>query len=294
MKLGDSLGRSRKRRSSAAGETPRTESADKGAADNAAQRNSVMDGVRWLRGATGRDLLLVVGALLMAGWLIGYVVATRVFFPPAPPAGELFDVPDLRGLGFASAEERLEGAGLEMGSIDSLQHPTAAQGIVLGQSPLPGQLAQPLAEVRLTVSTGPETRRVPEVLGLEQSRARVVLETTGFTTSTEMTESDEARGTVISVAPEIGSEMVIPAEVRLTVSMGPPVVPMPTLVGLTQSEAERVVESLGLSIGRVEEVFMFGRDQGIVVEQIPDPETELEQGTPVTLRVGRRGSGREQ
>jgi hypothetical protein len=42
----------------------------------------------------------------------------------------------------------------------------------------------------------------------------------------------------------------------------------------------------------VEEVFRFGRDQGIVVEQEPASDTELQRGTEVRLAVGRRGLDR--
>jgi beta-lactam-binding protein with PASTA domain len=46
---------------------------------------------------------------------------------------------------------------------------------------------------------------------------------------------------------------------------------------------------LGLVVREVEEVFRFGRDQGIVVEQEPAGGTELERGAAVRLAVGRRG-----
>jgi beta-lactam-binding protein with PASTA domain len=78
------------------------------------------------------------------------------------------------------------------------------------------------------------------------------------------------------------------------VSTGPPVVTMPLVLGLEQAEAEMLLDSLGLVVTDVEEVFRFGRDQGIVVEQQPAADTELERGSSVQLKVGRRGLGREQ
>jgi serine/threonine-protein kinase len=88
--------------------------------------------------------------------------------------------------------------------------------------------------------------------------------------------------------------VALPAEVRLVVSTGPPVVTMPLVLGLEQAEAEMLLDSLGLVVTDVEEVFRFGRDQGIVVEQQPAADTELERGSSVQLKVGRRGLGREQ
>jgi serine/threonine-protein kinase len=232
--------------------------------------------------------------LVVSGWLIGYVLATRVLFPAPPPPGDLFEVPDLRGLGLASAGERLAGAGLALGSIDSLQHPSVAMGLVLGQSPLPGQVSRPSSPVRVTVSTGPQRRSVPDVLRLHEERARIVLETSGFLVHVDRGGSEEPRGRVIGVSPPPDSVVALPAQVVLLVSTGPPVVSMPLVLGLEQAEAESVLDSLGLVLSGVEEVFRFGRDQGIVVEQEPAADTELRRGSAVRLKVGRPGRDWEQ
>jgi serine/threonine-protein kinase len=232
--------------------------------------------------------------LVVSGWLIGYVLATRVLFPAPPPPGDLFEVPDLRGLGLASAGERLAGAGLALGSIDSLQHPSVAMGLVLGQSPLPGQVSRPSSPVRVTVSTGPQRRSVPDVLRLHEERARIVLETSGFLVHVDRSGSEEPRGRVIGVSPPPDSVVALPAQVVLLVSTGPPVVSMPLVLGLEQAEAESVLDSLGLVLSGVEEVFRFGRDQGIVVEQEPAADTELRRGSAVRLKVGRPGRDWEQ
>lgn len=288
MKLGDSLGRRRRRRGwlgsdgdeeSAEGDRPA------GPSWNPLRGRSAFP---WLR---GRNLLIGVALLALGGWIFGYVVATRVFFPAPPPPGDLFEVPDLRGLGIVSASERLAGSGLELGSVDSLQHPSVASGLVLGQSPLPGQVLRPETPVQVTVSTGPQTRSVPDVLSLDEARARIVLETSGFIVSVDTMEAEEPRGRVVQVDPPPDSVVALPAEIRLVVSAGPPVVTMPLVLGLERAEAEMLLDSLGLVVADVEEVFRFGRDQGIVVEQEPAADTELQRGSSVRLKVGRGGRG---
>lgn len=294
MKLGDSLGRRRRRRSGAQ-QAPDDEGPGRPADAREPARSVGWMGGRsalpWLR---GRNVLIGVAGLAFFGWLFGYVLATHVFFPAPPPPGDLFEVPDLRGLGLASASERLAGAGLELGAVDSLQHPSVASGLVLGQSPLPGQLLRPETPVEVTVSTGPQTRSVPDVLGLEEDRARIVLETSGFIVSIDTMMAEAPRGRVVRVDPAPDREVALPAEIHLFVSAGPPVVSMPLVLGLEQGEAESLLDSLGLVVSDVEEVFRFGRDQGIVVEQEPAADTELERGSSVRLKVGRRGSAGEQ
>lgn len=289
MKLGDSVGRSRRR--GKAGKESRT-SRGAGAPGAASE---VIQGRRGLAARVrGRGFVVAVAGLAVTGWLLGYVISTRVVFPAPPPPGDLFEVPDLRGLGLASASERLAGVGLDLGPVDSLQHPSVAAGLVLGQSPIAGQLASPETPIRVTISTGPQLRAVPDVLSLEQERARVVLETSGFVVNVDTAESEEPRGRVVAVDPPPDSVVALPSQVRLLVSAGPPVVPMPLVLGLEQGEAEAMLDSLGLVVSDVEEVFRFGRDQGIVVEQEPAADTELQRGSLVRLKVGRRGAGEEQ
>lgn len=238
-----------------------------------------------------RDLLIKVGALIVAGWIVGYVLSTRVLFPAPPPPGDLFEVPDVRGLGLASAGEMLAASGLTLGPVDSLLHPSVPEEIILGQSPLPGQVARPDTPVRVTISLGPQRRSVPDVRGLDEDRARLVLETSGFLVRSESAESEEPRGRIIDVSPTPGEQVVLPGQVRLTVSLGPPVITMPLVLGLLEEEATMLLDSLGLLV-EVEEAFRFGRDQGIVFEQDPGEDLELARGDTVRLKVGRRGLDR--
>jgi eukaryotic-like serine/threonine-protein kinase len=236
----------------------------------------------------GRLLLTALG-LAVAGWGGGYLVATHVLFPAAPPPSGLVTVPDLRGLGLAMAGERLRGVGLTLGAVDSLRHPSVPRGEVLGQAPLPGQLALPGSSVWVTRSLGPERRAVPDVTGVDAARARVVLETSGFVVIPDSVTADIPRGRVVSTMPPADSEVALPTDIHLTVSLGPPMVPMPSVLGMPEVDARALLDSLGLVVSQVDEVFRFGRDQGIVVEQEPPADSLLERGSAVRLAVGRRG-----
>jgi len=318
MKMGDSLGRSRKRRrkpardetpvadegSTAEGSTAEGSTDENSGAESPDQQESkrAAPAARTperaargpLKGISRRVMLGMVAGVIGIGWLGGYNLATRLFFPSAPPPGDLFEVPNLRGLGFASASERLAGSGLALGAIDSLQHPSVAAGLILGQSPLPGQVGQPETAVRVTVSMGPQTRSVPDVRRLDESRARIVLESSGFVVTIDTAEAEEPRGRVIEMDPPPDSVVALPSAIELLVSTGPPVVPMPLVLGLELAEAESLLDSLGLVVSGVEEVFRFGRDQGIVVEQEPAADTALQRGSAVLLKVGRQGRSEEQ
>jgi beta-lactam-binding protein with PASTA domain len=66
---------------------------------------------------------------------------------------------------------------------------------------------------------------------------------------------------------------------------------MPLILGMQQGRAEALLDSLGLDRGETETRFMFGLDQGRVVEQEPAAGTMVEPGSEVKVVAGRRGRG---
>lgn len=233
-------------------------------------------------------LALVATGLALGGLLFGYLFATRMLFPAPPPPGEMQTVPDLGGLPAESAAESIREAGLAVGEIEQVRHPRADSGRVIAQAPLPGQLARPGTAVRVTVSQGPERAAVPDVEGLRREWAVNLLEAAGFRVEVDSIEADEPRGQVVALEPEPGTDVELPGDVLLTVSTGPRLVAMPVLRGMTEEEARDTLRTLGLEVAEVEEVFRFGRDRGIVVEQAPPADSLLEVGTTVRFSVGRR------
>jgi len=236
-----------------------------------------------------RRFLWGLALVAVLGFLGGYVASTRILFPAPPPSGDLTRVPDLSGGTLAEASAVLSPVGLVLGEVDSLRHPTIPEGVILGQSPLSGQLSLVGDTVRVAVSLGSEERPVPDVMRLRADRAQIVLEATGFEVVVDSVESEFPRGSVVAMDPEAGTEATVPREVILIVSMGPPMVEMPLLLGLQEEQAIAVVDSMGLVVAEVETRFRFGRDQGLVVEQEPPASTLVERGAAVRLVVGRRG-----
>jgi len=234
-------------------------------------------------------LLWGVGLIALLGLGGGYLVSTQIFFPAPAPPGDVTRVPDLSGGTLDAAAGALSQAGLFLGKVDSLRHPSILEGVIVGQSPLPGQLSLVGDTLRVAVSLGPVERPVPDVMRLRADRARTVLEATGFQVVVDSVESGTPRGSVVAMEPKAGTEATIPLGIRLTVSMGPPMVEVPLLLGLQEEQAISVLDSLGLALSEVETRFRFGRDQGLVVEQQPPATTLVERGTAVRLVVGRRG-----
>ena len=227
----------------------------------------------------------------LAGATAGYLVATSVLFPGVEASAGDLEVPDLRGLEFEAVLEVLDDGGFEVGMVDSIRHPDRPEGRILGQSPLPGQTAIRGAEVDVTVSTGPERRPVPDVVRLPPDRARQVLEGSGFEVEVDSVDADVPAGWLAGVFPEAGTEVTLPGEVTLEVSLGPATVEMPLLTGLNRDEAERILEERGLFVLEVEHRFPLGFGGATVVTHDPPAGEEVDRGTPVRLVVGRLGAG---
>ena len=264
MKLGESM-KKRRGRAAGGGSAP-------------AGMGSGWESVAWY--------LAVLAAVGFGG---GYLFATRVFFPLPPPPEDLVEVPVLEGLALARAETTLAEAGLELGIVERLQHPAIDSGIVVGQGPLGGQLAELGGRVRVTVSLGPQSQAVPDVIRLLGARALRVLEASGFQVTVDSVDSELTAGAVVAVEPEAGTLLRVPAAVRVTLSRGPALVPMPYLLGIPQQEAIDSLTGLGFRLLAVDTVFRFGRDQGLVVEHDPPADSLLAPRTMVRLSVGRRG-----
>lgn len=226
--------------------------------------------------------------MVLLGGGSGYLFATRVLFPVPEGPDELVEVPALAGQTAPGARDVLQERRLVLGAVDSVRHPSAPAGTVIGQSPLSGQKALPGAEVRITVSQGADVRPLPEVLGLQADRARSLLEASGFAVEVDSVEAEEPRGSVIQQEPGGGTPVVVAGAVRLQVSLGPPLVEIPDLMGLPEEQAVETIRSLGLVVSEVRTAFRFGRDRGIVVEQEPSPGLQVDRGTAVVLVVGRR------
>jgi eukaryotic-like serine/threonine-protein kinase len=231
---------------------------------------------------------------LLLGSTAGYLYATQVAFPgDVAETGVLLEVPDLRGGTEAEARRLLEDRNLAMGRVDSIRHPTVPVGQVVGQTPFPGQLALPGGEVELAVSQGPERRPVPDVTRLRADRALTVLRTTGFEVVVDSVDADEPAGRVIATDPSVGTTATLPSEIRMTVSLGPPMVEMPDLTGRQEVEAREALEELGLTVGEVQTRFQFGFGRGEVLGTTPEAGEMVPRGGEVHLEVASRGFQRD-
>jgi serine/threonine-protein kinase len=169
-----------------------------------------------------KKMVLIGAGVLVATFGIGYVVATRILFPPLPEPENGIAVPDLRGVVVAEASARLEPLGLRRGDQIPIAHPNQPPGIIIAQSPLPGQQLRQGDSVTVAVSSGLPRVQIPNVVGFDVERATTVLTQMGLEADQRSELNERPLGTVLRIIPEPGQRQPVPSRVLLIVSAGPP------------------------------------------------------------------------
>jgi beta-lactam-binding protein with PASTA domain/predicted Ser/Thr protein kinase len=194
---------------------------------------------------------------------------------------DMRDVPNVTGKPLQAALAVLSNAGFD----PSVERTTsdAPEGRVLRQDPQPGVEAEEGAEVTLTVSDGPGTAPVPDVVGQKRTVAVKSLQDAGFDVRQREEASDSfARGRVVSTSPGAGALIERGSEVTVVVSSGPPRITGPDVVGQDVEDARSSLETAGFSVD-VEEQEDQSAEPGTIVSQDPAGGTTARAGSIVTI-----------
>jgi len=184
----------------------------------------------------------------------------------------------------AKAVATLEDAGFE---VDVMGVPSdAPRRIVLEQDPLAGTELDEGSTVTLTVSLGPGTVVVPDVVGQPEARATKTLEEKGLRVKEKRRPSASVRaGLVIATQPPASAEIDRHSVVTLIVSKGPKLVQVPSVVGERQDAAEAELRAAGLD--PVLERRVSDAPDGRVIAQDPGAGSEVRPRSDVTVVVSR-------
>lgn len=199
-------------------------------------------------------------------------------------------VPPLVGQTLANAETLITTAGLELGEVDERADGDAPEGVVIEQTPGQGVAVGAGTPINLVVSTGPEVVIIPDVVEMSERDATAALRDLGLlVTVNDEFSNDVPNGFVISSDPAAGAEAETGETVLLVVSQGPRPVQVPSLTGMTPSQAQAALDSLGLEMNTssATQAVADPAQDGLVVSQFPTPGTTLFPGDVVTITLGK-------
>lgn len=163
---------------------------------------------------------------------------------------EQVEVPNVVGQDEADAQKTLEDAGFKVES--AAVYSSQPQGEVVSTDPEAGTQAAKGSTVTIQVSKGEQKISVPDVRGTDENTAKSTLSGAGLNVTVTTDYSDSvAQGNVISQDPSGGTKVDAGANVNIVVSLGSRPVSVPSVVGVSESNARQLIASAGLSVGSV-------------------------------------------
>lgn len=241
----------------------------------------------------GRRRRLGIGVAVLVGLAALVAFGSQFVWPQLFPAR--VRVPDVVGLTREDAQRVLQERRLRLGVDDvevySNEYPA---GTVISQDPPANTPVRENRTVWVRLSKGPEMVEVPDVIGMTRRQAEAYLAENGL--------KGEVRGyqfsdripqeAVVEQAPAAGGFLQRGATVDLIISQGPPPpaqLTVPDVRGKTLDEARTLLEGQGLKVGNVWTDFRPELRDGVVIEQTPPPEEQVEAGSSVDLVVNQLG-----
>jgi eukaryotic-like serine/threonine-protein kinase len=197
-------------------------------------------------------------------------------------------VPPVDGLGERKATAMLIDKGLVVDRVVRQADDAVPERRVIKTSPAAGTSVDRGSDVTLFVSSGPQRVAVPDVVGLTKEEAQQTLGNQGFQfTVTEQGSADADPGTVLSQDPAGGTEAEPGSSVAIVVARAIPTVIVPDLLNTSETEARDTLTAAGLEPRTSFRDVTDPNQDGIVLEQRPTSGTEVQEGAPVRIFVGR-------
>lgn len=172
-------------------------------------------------------------------------------------------VPSVVGKDENAAKSAITAAGLTVGTVSEASSDTVESGLVISQSPSANSETESGGKVNIVLSSGPNKKKVTDVIGHESSRAQSELAGDGFKVEVKETYSNDMRaGLVVSTSPDRGTYVQPGSTVTITVSKGREQVTIPSVsVGMTYEEAVEALNDAGFK-GTVKEATEYSASVG--------------------------------
>lgn len=163
---------------------------------------------------------------------------------------------DVKGMSLADAQKKLATLGLKT-EVSYVESSAYAEDTVISADVEAGTMVDEGTTITLSVSSGTEGMKVPDVTGKSYEDAKTALEKVGFKVDkSETTSAQVQENYVISQSPEADTKAPNGSNVTLTVSAGSEGSKsrVPNLIGMTEQDAMATLVEAGLELGSVTKV----------------------------------------
>ncbi len=194
----------------------------------------------------GTIIAIIVTALVLG--LIGFGIWRAV------GASDVKTTPNLNGLMKEEAITQIKDSNFfEVGEITEEFSPHIEPGRVISQNPRAGSKATKGTRINLTISKGEkpiEEVEVPDLKGMTPDAARQELVRLGLVAGTAdgINTNDVEKGLIADQSPKAGTKLEKGSTVNLQISLGPDLIDVPDVTGLTRGTAFKKLQDVGFSI----------------------------------------------
>lgn len=200
---------------------------------------------------------------------------------------ELVEVPSILGKTVEEATQILNEKGLGFTQNGTIASDVIEEGLIAQQSVEAGEKVAKNTRILGVLSSGAASFNLTDVTGRSAEEAKKILEGLELkVVQTEEYDSNVEEGMVISTTPAANTPVGKGDTVTIVVSKGTENAKVPKLTGLSEDAAKLALESVGLSLGKVEETYSETA-AGLVISQNYSEGTELKPGTTVDIVVSK-------
>jgi len=242
------------------------------------------------RGSGLGSILLAMVAVLSFIGVVGYLLYKTFFAGILAPA-TTYEVPELVGKTYESVMTDFDLLGKFQVTISSTV-PDAENpaGTIIRQDPVGGSMVGESArQISVVVSDGPQQFQMVDLTNMEYREAHLAVERLGLRVLSHEYEHHDAipYNHVISYTPLEGAVLSPGDGVTLVLSLGPETleVDMPNLLGLTLEQAEKKMAMRHLEKGNVTHENSDTVPEGQIMDQYPDADTKVKEGTKVNMQI---------
>lgn len=232
----------------------------------------------------GAGKLLLLGGALLLTYLLFAAAAMRLALKTRDVT-----VPELKGRSVNEASTLLADSGLTLKVEEGPRiDPKVPAGQILAQEPQSGVSTRRQRSVKVWISAGPRSLKVPAFVGESERAAEVRAKQNGLALVrvAEIRSADHQAGVVVAQSPP---PQATSGQVALLVNRGERGTSyvMPDLIGVNGDRAADLLRAKGFRVAVVGEHPYPGVPAGIVLRQNPQGGFQIAPGEPISLEVSR-------
>jgi len=238
-----------------------------------------------------RNKLAVVGVVIVALLLSLGVFGTLTYKTIKENLrSTVVTVPDTTNTSYEEAVQVLQGLGLYVDISEKKFDQEVPKGFIITQSVEAGTSVKEGFTISLSVSNGPITTKVPNLLQKEMSEVQLILENNQLTIGNiDYVNNDLPKGYILEQDPRPGSTVAQESTVNLVVSEGKVIetVILPSVLGKTLEEARSALNPLSVYIGNTTYNFSDEFPTDAIMSQSKRGGSEVNEGTYINVVISK-------